>query len=127
MTIEVSKSLYSKEVLLKTAYSFTDKVFLHLEQTEKYWVVSWKPRTGQNIDEGELENELVSQALREKLVEQTADLRKIILARALASTVMDDQPGDINIPLPIEETSLDTTIVSEKEKEEILRGWFDGQ
>lgn len=126
--IRVSKSLYSREVLLKTAYSFTDRAYLHLEQDEKDWIISWKPREGQVIDAGEFENELIAQNLREELLEQTMDLRKVILARAFASTVMDNQPAEdapgqaVNAPAVPEEL----TPVTEKEKEAILRGWFDG-
>ena len=127
MIIRVNKELYSKEVLLKTAYSLTDKVYLHLEQNEKYWIVSWKPKENNDLNEGEFENELIAQALREKLISQTADIRKIILARAFASTVLDDQPGEINYTMPenVEQTIQEDTVISSQEEASILRGWFD--
>ena len=127
MIIRVNKELYSKEVLLKTAYSLTDKVYLHLEQNEKYWIVSWKPKENNDLNEGEFENELIAQALREKLISQTADIRKIILARAFASTVLDDQPGEINHTMPenVEQTIQEDTVISSQEEASILRGWFD--
>ena len=127
--IRVAKDLYSREVLLKTAYSFTDRVYLHLAQDEKDWIVSWKPREGQDLDAGEFENELIAQSLRENLLKETSTLRQVILARAFASTVMDDRPGDTvsdpsgDMPqLPAEDTP-----VSDAERAAILRGWFDGQ
>ena len=127
MIIRVNKELYSKEVLLKTAYSLTDKVYLHLEQDEKDWIVSWKPKKSHDLNEGEFENELIAQALREKLISQTADIRKIILARAFASTVLDDQPGEINHTMPenVEQTIQEDTVISSQEEASILRGWFD--
>ncbi len=127
--IRVSRSLYSKEVLLKTAYSMTDRAFIHLEQDGKDWIVSWKPRNAQQINEGEFENELIAQSLREKLLEQSTDLRKLILARAFASTVMDNRQGDLPETSPEEENALPgySEHITEKEKSEILRGWFEGQ
>ena len=135
MTIRVSKSLYSREALLKTAYSLTDRAYLHLEQDEENWIVSWKPRAGQEADAGEFENELIAQALRESLISQTAEIRKMILARAFASTVMDDQRGDPLPGMPEKEEADDPEAddpeadgpLTEEEKRGILRGWFDGQ
>lgn len=127
--IRASKSLYSREVLLKTAYSFTDKVYLHLEQDEKDWIISWKSKEGQVIDAGEFENELIAQSLREELLQQTMDLRKVILARAFASTVMDNQSLDDALDQTVGTVVAPENVmpVTEKEKEAILRGWFDGQ
>ena len=125
--VKVSKSLYSKEVLLKTAFGFTDKAFIHLEQDEASWIVSWKPRAEQEIDEGEFENELISQSLREELLEQTSDLRRIILARAFASTVMDDNQVDhpVSVPINAPAISEEAGSITEEEKARILKGWFD--
>ena len=127
MIIRVNKELYSKEVLLKTAYSLTDKVYLHLDQDENDWLISWKLKENQNIDEGEFENELIAQSLREKLINQTADIRKLILARAFASTMMDDQQSESAFVAPEhkEEKSQDNLVVSSQEVESILKGWFD--
>ena len=79
------------------------------------------------MDAGEFENELISQTLREELLKQTMDVRKVILARAFASTIMDDRPeetssGQETATPVIPETDLDMT---GEEKEAILRGWFD--
>ena len=127
--ITVGKDIYSREVLLKTAYSFTDKAYIHLDQDKYNWIVSWKPRDGQEIDAGEFENELISQTLREELLKQTMDVRKIILARAFASTIMDDwqeddSPEQRTATQIVPETEMN---VAEDEKEAILRGWFDNQ
>ena len=127
--IRVAKDLYSREVLLKTAYSFTDRVYLHLAQDEKHWIVSWKPREGQDLDAGEFENELIAQALRENLLKETSALRQVILVRAFASTVMDDCPGDA-VPDPegdAPQPPAEEEPVSDAERAAILRGWFDGQ
>lgn len=126
--IRAAKDLYSRDVLLKTAYTFTDRVYLHLAQDEKDWIVSWKPREGQDLDPGEFENELIAQSLREGLIEETSDLRRIILVRAFASTVMDDRPGDaVHGPAETPAVPERLTPVTDEERDSILKGWFDGQ
>lgn len=123
MLITVSKTLYSKEVLLKTAYSLTDKVYIHLDQNEESWIISWKSKAGQQIDPGEMENELITQSLRAALLDQNAEIRKIILARAFASTILDDQKENTDQALISEEQI--GFILDEEEKKAILKGWFD--
>ena len=119
--IRIDKAIYSKEVLLKTAYSFTDKVYLHLAQDEKQWIVSWQPKEDQEINSGSFENELIAQELREGLISRTSDVRKLILARAFASTILDE-----------EATSEDTAEQASAQDApdegadlDILKGWFD--
>ena len=118
MTICVDKLLYSREVLLKTAYSFTDKVYLHLSQNDTEWVVSWVPKEESDISPNEFENELISQQIRLHLLEKTADIRKLVLARAFASTIIDDQRTLADEISELEE-------VTEESKTDILKGWFD--
>ena len=128
MILRVQKSLYSKEVLLKTAYSMTDRVYLHLEQNKDEWIVSWEPKSNCTLDPHEFENELIAQSLRESLLEQSADLRKIIVARAFASTLLDNAPGDtINEATDYtgDASMAFNPEITEKEKESILKGWFD--
>ena len=114
-TIKLDKAVYSKEVLLKTAYSFTDRAYLHLAQDDIYWIVRWEPKKGNNLISAEFENELIQQETRLILEQKTADLRKIIIARALASTIIDR-------PLP-ENPSVE--VWDEDEAETILKGWHD--
>ena len=119
--IRLDKSIYSREVLLKTAYCFTDKAYLHLSQDSECWIVSWRAKEGCEVDVGAFENELITQELRAHLVEQTADVRKLILARAFASTILEEDVGvdggaDVSDPLAAS---------GEGTEEEILKGWFD--
>ncbi len=112
MEIQVDKSIYSKDVLLKTAYTFMDRVYIHLGQTEINWVVSWTNKEGINIKPEEFENELIQQQLRFDLLEQTKDIRKIVLARAYASTIIDKNDS-VN-----EKTE-------QSDEPDILKGWFE--
>lgn len=112
----ISKSIYSKFSLLKTAYSFTGKAYLHLSQDKDNWIVSWKEKdTNTNVTANDFENELIQQQLRIEILEKTGDIRKIILGRALASTVLDNQEKG--------EDSLHES--DDSEKADILESWFE--
>ncbi|MFR1593610.1 MAG: His-Xaa-Ser system protein HxsD [Christensenellales bacterium] len=113
--LELDKALYDRRALLKAVYRFTDRAYIHLSQNENQWLVSWRAKEGKQVDTGELENELITQTLRLQLLEESGDLRKILLARAMASTVIEEK-----------------TVGSEPEEDaceepDILRGWFDGR
>lgn len=114
--IKADKKIYSKIVLLKTAFTFTDHAYLHLSQDSDSWVIQWTEKEGENISPQEFENELIQQQIREKLLEQSADIRKILLARAFASTIIDAPVQ------PEEEEIMDE---NPEEAGNILKGWFD--
>lgn len=38
--LKYNRELYSKTALIKAAYNFTDKAYLHLDADEKYYYVS---------------------------------------------------------------------------------------
>lgn len=118
MTICVDKSIYSREVLLKTAYCFTDRVYLHLAQNDTKWIVSWTPKEECDISPNEFENELISQQTRLHLLEKTSDIRKLILARAFASTIIDNQL------VPSEDVNGSDEMIDACD-EDILKGWFE--
>ena len=116
MKVCAEKTLYSQEVLLKTAYSFTDRAYVHLSQDNQYWIISLEAKAECNINPGDFENELIEQQVREKILNQTSDIRKLVLARAFASTIIEDYEDDI-----IEENDMETAT----DEEEILKGWFE--
>ncbi len=122
MRLQFDKTIYDKRALLKAAYSFSDIVYLHLEQDERFWYVSWVPKENVNISEKCFENELIAQSLRLHLLNETKDIRKLILARAFASTIIDTQtPNEQQSPNNI----LEDNEVSEDEAKDVLHGWFD--
>ena len=116
MELRFDKSIYDRRALLKAAFRFTDRCYIHLRQDEARWIVSWREKDGASVDFGEFENELIAQNLRLQLLEDSAELRKIILARAMASTVIQEAPG------PSGEDG-----ATEQDESQILRGWFDEQ
>ena len=117
MKIEVDKQIYSKEVLLMTACSFTEKAYVHLSQTDRNWVVSWTDKAGCHSEYRDFENELITQQLREELIRKTNDIRKLTLARAYASTIIEE--NDQGNTEEIEGISDSTADASE-----IMKGWF---
>ena len=115
MKIVFDKSIYSLEALLKASYRFLDDVYIHLSQEEQNWVVSWIEKDGTNITANEFENELIAQQLRYQILERTADIRKLMLARAFASTMIDIKDG----------RSEETDEIVDNAQEDILKGWYD--
>lgn len=112
MIIEIAKDLYPKTVVLKSAYMFTDRAFIYISQTSNNYVIDIEAKDGKVEIEQEFKNELLSQALRYDVVNKTKIVRELIISRALASTVIDD----------------DNSIIEYKDNpvdDEILKDWFD--
>ena len=122
MEIRVDKSIYSKQVLLKTAYSFSDRAYLHLSQDDHSWIIQWTDMPDQEVRPEMFENEMLSQQLREELVEKTKDIRTLLLSRAFASSALEikEEVGDID-DTAVEVPDFDV----EENAADILKGWFD--
>lgn len=121
--IKVDKSIYSLDVLLKTAFSFTDRIYLHLAQDEKSWIISWKAKDEVSIDAEEFENELIMQQLRERITEKTAEVRKLLLARAFSSSIIEageDRPAESDSENPFRKE-----LEREYDSSNVMKGWFD--
>lgn len=84
----LKKELYSKIALIKTAYNFTDKAYIHLDADKDYYIVTLKSKKGCDIKEDEFVNEMLEQSVRHEVYIQTKNIRELILARALASSVV---------------------------------------
>lgn len=112
MIIEIAKDLYPKTVILKSAYTFTDRAFIYISQNDNNYIINIEGKDGDVDYEKEFKNELLSQALRYDVVEKTKNVRELIISRALASTVIDnDEPV-----IEYEENTIE---------DEILKDWFD--
>lgn len=93
MKFTVNKDLHSRYALLKTAYHFTDEYYVLLDQDENLYHIDISAKDGNTPAdiEGRFANELVAQSTREAILEKTSSLRELILARAFASTIIDDK------------------------------------
>ena len=115
-----AKELYEKEVILKAAYAFTDRLYIHLDADEMYYKVQLISKSEEDIEEkvlyAEFENELIAQETRKVIAEQTKNIREMIVARALSSTIVNNTKADNVGRLKDEDAYV---------AEEILQDWFD--
>lgn len=86
--IALSRNVYSKFCVLKTAYRFSENAFFKIDLDEKDYLVQFKAREGKNFSEADFMDELNLQCMREEIAARTSDIRKLILARAFASTLI---------------------------------------
>lgn len=121
-TITVSKALFPPEVVLKAAYAFLDRAYLHIEEDPLHWQIQLRCKDAagsQSADLGAaLENELLSQAVRLRVFQQTKPVRELLLARAMSSTLVDDSD-------PLERIREEIAAVPAEELETILTDWFE--
>lgn len=111
------KELYPKIALLKSCYNFTDRAYLHLDADSDYYYVDMAEKSDVALPTcHEFENEVLAQSVRHEIVNATKSIRKLILARALATTVVSE--ADECDPMDGE------TINDRFTDEEILKDWF---
>ena len=114
MEYRLDKGIYEKTVMLKTAKAFTDRAYIHLSQTPSSWVISLTPKDGIILRDGDFENELVTQQLRYDLIQSITELRTILIARAMASTIVDENDSDMN--------KKEEPVVADED--DILKEWY---
>lgn len=115
MKLSFSKELYPKIALLKAAYSFTDKAYLHLDADSSYYYVTLTPKEESSSDLEEcFTNEMLAQCVRHEVYLQTKNIRELLVARAMASTVIERTPKDEP-----------TLIAGAEDASSILTDWFD--
>lgn len=108
------KSLYPKIAILKAAYTFTDRAYIHLDADDNYYYVRIEPKDDHEpLDEQSFTNEMISQSLRHEVYQETKNIRELMLARAMATTVIAEPAPEIVTP---PETGFSES--------EILKDWF---
>lgn len=115
MHISFSKELYPKSALLKAAYAFTDRAYVYLDADPDRYEVDIEAKNGSGISEKEFMNELLSQTVRLDVYSRTKNIRELLLARSVASTVIET---------PAEETIEET---DSTDIDGILRDWFEDE
>ena len=113
--MKLSRRVYDRETLLKTAFAFTDDVYIHLDANEEEYIVTMHPKKGNLLEEDitlRFENELIAQQTRRIVANSTKSIREMIVARALASTVVDL-------------SEMNEQEDSDFSAEEILQDWFE--
>lgn len=110
-----NKELYSKVALIKAAYNFTDIAYIHLDVDEKYYLISVKPKeANKKITEEDFESEMLSQSVRHEVYLQTKNIRELMLARTVATSVVA-QEGTFEYDLDPQDSFTE---------DEILKDWF---
>ena len=110
-----SKELYDREVFIKACYAITDIAYLHLSADELYYYADMIPKDNRDTVEDlnrKLENELIFQQTRKIVSRNTKQLREMIVARALASTIVNDNGKHVESEQSFSADS-------------ILKDWFD--
>lgn len=114
--MKYNRELYSKTALIKAAYNFTDIAYVHLDADDKYYYVTIESKNADFlIDENSFVNEMLTQSVRHEVYQQTKHIRELMLARAMASSVVVNNSLD-------EENELDGQLYRE---DEILKDWFE--
>lgn len=109
-----NKELYSKTALIKAAYNFTDSAFIHLDADKKYYYVSIEIKKGkEGISEESFLNEMIAQSIRHEIYLQTKNIRELLLARSMASSLV--LKNDIEVE----------DIEDRFTEDEILKDWFE--
>ena len=115
--LKYNRELYSKIALIKAAYNFTDRAYVHLDADENYYYVSLNVKNEEEeISDAEFENEILAQSARHEIYLQTKNIRELMLARAVATSVV--APKD-------EDELSDSEIEQQFSEDEILKDWFD--
>lgn len=114
--LQFKKELYSKTALLKSAYNFTDVAYIHLDSNNQYYYVDIIPKNGsQEISEEEFMNEMLAQSVRHEIYLQTKNIRELMVARAVSSSLIVDEQIANEEFTPKEKFSEDA----------ILKDWFE--
>ena len=112
--LRYNKSLYPKTALLKAAYRFTDSAYVHLDTDGEYYYVTILPKEGQPVpNDKEFTNELLAQTVRHEVYLETKNIRELMYARAMATTVIgESETTPVPDQIPFDEN-------------EIIKDWFE--
>lgn len=115
--LKYNRELYSKIALIKAAYNFTDRAYIHLDADQNYYYVTISEKNEKKeIFDNEFENEILAQSARHEIYLQTKNIRELMLARAVATSVVASKDED---------EASDSRIEQEFSEDEILKDWFD--
>ena len=115
--LKFKQVLYPKEALLKAAYHFIDRCYIHVDLVNEEYIVKLTAKKDANDDVTvhEFENELLAQTVRFQVYAQTHTIREILMARAMSSTMTGSNTELEKADLPENLDSLQS----------ILTDWFE--
>ena len=113
--INYNKELYDKNILFKACYKFIDKCYVHLDLDENNFIVSITSKDDSDKCDYEkmFSNEIIEQKNRDIIFNETKNIREMLYARALASSVIYSDEISKN---------------DEKyEENDAMKDWFDNE
>ena len=115
MIFRFQKDLYSKIALLKAAYHYTDNYYVHLETDADSYIVTISAKNGESnlLTQKGFQNEILAQTVKEIVSAETKNLRTILMARAMSSSMIGEPPQDADASDEIPE-----------EVDDVLKDWF---
>ena len=96
MRFTFSKEVYNKDALLKAAYSYTDRAYIHIDVDENNYIVDVNMKDNSENNDIKLDafqNEILAQMVRQDIRSKTKSIRELILARAFSSTMISEVPS----------------------------------
>lgn len=118
--LKINQEIYEETCVIKAAYLFIDKFYVFIDKKENDIIVQLTPKKGEinkefNAEEiaGEFNNELLNQKIRQKIINETKNIRELILARAMYSSFID-------------EPEVLSKIEENYSIENIVKDWFEG-
>lgn len=121
LTFTVAKGIYLPQVLLKASYAFIKDAYIHIDESPEMWIINFSLKNNTYDSAtfiGEFENELISQAVRWNIYQQTHTIRELLMARAMTSTMIDEND-------PINRIAEAQADIDQNELDAILTNWFD--
>lgn len=114
-SMRFNKELYPKIALIKAAYNYTDVAYVHLDTDEKYYYVEIKSKSPKDqVTEDDFKNEMLAQSVRHEIYMQSKNIRELLMARALATSVIADV-----------ETNEEKITDNNYDENQILKDWFE--
>lgn len=116
MQLSFNKNIYPKKALIKAAFAFTDKAYVHLDQIDNTFIVDIQMKDEyKNISEKGFINEMLIQTIRIYISDQTKNIRDLLYARAMSSTIVVEPDFE----------QLDEQNDNQIEINTILKDWFE--
>lgn len=114
--LKFKQELYPKQAVMKAAYHFIDKCYIHVDVVDNEYVIDIKGKKVESEKVAlEFENELLAQTVRYQVYLQTHVIREVLMARAMSSTITGSATELKNIDAIENVDSL----------ENILADWFE--
>lgn len=118
--IKFKEKLYPHEAVMKAAYHFIDRSYIHVDTFNNEYVIEITAKDNNDVTAIalEFENEMLAQAVRYQVYLQTHTIREILMARAMSSTITGSNTELEKNELPDRIENLDSIIMDWFERNE---------